>query len=468
MKNTVIQFGTDGWRSLIAEDYTFRNVRRLADALGRQLPPRSKIVVGYDHRFLSNRFAETTARVLTAAGHNVIVTPKATTSPALSFSVRHLRARAGVMITASHNPPLYNGFKVKSSKGSSADPEFTRQLESNISDEVPPLPPLPKKEGRSYSPDKDYLTFLKSKLNTSLLRKRPVSIVADGMHGYGGKLFQDLLDQLPLRGTVIRQDHDPLFGGVSPEPIEKYLAPLREAVLKSKAAIGLAVDGDGDRIGVIDEKGQYLPPHHVFPLLLLHLIENKKLRGKAVQTTSLGYISEHIAQKYGIPFEEVPVGFKYVVSVMEKERVVLGGEESGGYGVGLWAPERDGLLSSLLLIELMATRGQPLSKIVEQMQASYGRSNFIREDFPIKHTINSKKDWVASLTAKLPKKLVGKPIKEIRTIDGLKIILEDGSWVLLRPSGTEPLMRTYAEAPQLSQVKAMLAKIQEIAIMKLS
>jgi phosphomannomutase len=459
-----LAFGTDGWRALIAEDFTFANVRRVADALGQALPERSLIVVGYDHRFHSESFAKEAAAVLAAQKHRVTLHQHATTTPALSFSVRTLRAKAGVMITASHNPPLFNGFKVKLAPGCSADPAFTKQIEDTLKTDVPHAPlDFPRK---TVSIDKSYLAFLLSKLERKFWRKAKAKVVADGMHGYGGVLWESLFEKLNLKGEVIRSRRDPLFGGVAPEPIEKNLAPLREAVLRNKAAIGLAVDGDGDRLGAVDEKGVYLPPHHIFPLVLLHLIENRRLSGKVVQTVSLGYLSERICKKHGIELMEVPVGFKYVVDKMRQAKVMWGGEESGGYGVGLWAMERDGLLSALLLLEYALAKKQPLSVLRQKMEAEFGKSVFLRHDYPMRHAITDKKKWSDTLSAKMPAKLADTKVRELRVTDGVKIILEDDSWLLLRPSGTEPLMRTYAESPSPEKTKQLLHKAQEFASMK--
>ncbi|MGQ0644934.1 MAG: phosphoglucomutase/phosphomannomutase family protein [Elusimicrobiota bacterium] len=459
-----IVFGTDGWRSVIGDGFTFPNVRRVAEALGRVLLPKSHVVVGYDYRFHSENFARAAGAVLAAQKHKVTLLSGATTSPGLSFSVRSLKARAGVMITARHNPPLFNGFKVKAAAGCSADPEFTRQIQETIQADVPPPPEnFP---SRSYSPDDAYLKFLLSKLDRKLWGKSGLKVVADGMHGPGGKLWERLFAGLKVKGRVLRAARDPLFGGMAPEPVEANLAGLSQAVLADGAALGLAVDGDADRLGAVDEKGRYIPPHHVFPLLLLHLLETRKLSGKVVQAFSLGYVSERIAKKFGLELEIVPIGFKYVVQRMLKEKVLLGGEESGGYGVGMWAPERDGLLSGLLLLEMVLARGKPLSEIRADMEARFGVSVFLRQDFPLKAPPADKEKWAAALENKLPAKIAGEKVRESRRLDGLKVILEDDSWVLLRPSGTEPLLRTYAESPSLEKTKRLLAKAQEIATIR--
>jgi phosphomannomutase len=460
-----IVFGTDGWRAVIAREYTFGNVRRVSDALGRVLKKGAKVAVGYDHRFLSEEFARHAAATLASLGHHGVLTGAACSTPALSFTVRKLKADCGVMITASHNPALYNGFKVKLPPGCSADPEFTRRIEEKVDADVPPfqekLAPAP-----SYDPAKDYVAFLLSKLDRKFWRSPKIRLAADGMHGPGGTYWGLIFKALGLKGTVIRAGREPLFGGVAPEPVEKNLDALKKAVLENKAGLGLAVDGDADRLGAMDDKGEYLPPHQVFPLILTHLVKNRRMTGKVVQTVSLGYLSERIAKAHKLALIEVPVGFKHVADHIRKEKVLWGGEESGGYGAGLFQPERDGLLSGLLLMEYVLAEGKPLSVLREEMEKQYGASRFAREDYPMRLPVADKKRWADHLIKHLPAKLAGTPVKETRTLDGLKIILEDDSWLLLRPSGTEPLMRTYAESPDAQKTRQLLAKAQEMVNMK--
>ena len=460
-----ILFGTDGWRAVIARDFTFANVRRVAASLARAIKPRSQAVVGYDHRFLSEEFARHAAAVLAGAGHKVSLASAPLSTPALSFALRRAKADVGVMITASHNPPLYNGFKVKVPPGCSADPSFTRRLEELMDpDETPfdeKMAPAP-----SFDPAKDYVAFLLSKLDKKFWRSPKARVVADGMHGPGGRYWEMIFKAMNLKGSLIRTGRDPLFGGVSPEPVDRYLAALKKAVLETRASLGLAVDGDADRLGVVDDKGEYLPPHQVFPLLLLHLVKNRNMTGKVVQTVSLGYVSERIAKEYKLTLVEVPVGFKHVSDQILKGKVLLGGEESGGYGVGVFQPERDGLLSGLLLLEYVLAEGKPLSVLRQEMEAKYGASRFLREDYPMRTPIGDRKRWSDHLISHLPPKLAGSAVKETRAVDGLKILLEDHSWLLLRPSGTEPLMRTYAESPDLAKTQTLMTKAQEMVNMR--
>ncbi len=459
-----LKFGTDGWRGLIADDFTFENVRRVAHSLGKALPDQSHVVIGYDHRFLSADFAHEAGSVLAVQKHKITMLSHPVTSPEVSLALQKLRCAAGVMITASHNPPLYNGFKVKLPPGCSADAAFTRQLEGLIpsyaarASEVPAF--------RTYSPDNDYVAFLMSKLEKRYWRNGRFPLAADSMYGYGGKLLEKIFGKMGIKGIVIHAEKNPLFGGCSPEPIEKNLGPLKEAVVKGKAPLGIAVDGDGDRLGIVDEKGRYLTPHQVFPLILLHLLENRHLTGRVVQSVSLGYLSERIAKKFGLDLVFVPVGFKYVVEKMREGKVLLGGEESGGFGVGHWGFERDGLLSGLLLAELVLCKRKPLSVLCKEMEASFGQSVFMRQDCPVRSAVSNKKAWAEFLVTRLPKKIAGIKIRRCETLDGLKIILEDESWLLLRPSGTEPLMRIYAESPSQQTTAQLLNKAQDFSSIK--
>lgn len=455
-----IHFGTDGWRGRIATDFTFRNVRRVADALARALPARSRVAVGGDHRFMSEDFARVAAGTIAARGHRVTLADGPMTSPAMSFALKGLKAAAGVMITASHNPPTDNGFKIKVPPGRSAPPELTARVEALLEAEDP------RTEGSvvdRFSALDGYVDFVLARRDPSFWKSKRVPVVVDAMHGTAGPVWTRLMEALHLPGEVIRADRDPLFGGVPPEPVEKNLVPLVEAVGRRKAALGLAIDGDGDRLGVIDDTGAYLPPHTVFPLLLHHLVAHRRLKGAVVQAVSLGYLSERVARKCGLPFRVVPVGFKHVADEMAKQRVLLGGEESGGFGVGLWGPERDGILSGLLLAELVMAAGKPLSVLRKELYAAHGVSDFQRVDLPIRAPVADKNLWSEAVAKRVPEKVAGHAVSERTRIDGLKVIFDDGAWVLMRPSGTEPLMRTYAETPNPTRTTQLLHKAQEWA-----
>ncbi len=456
-----IKFGTDGWRGMIARDFTFENVRRAAQAIadyikdeqiknGRKKGPLSgPMVVGYDRRFQSDAFAREIAQVLEANHLNPALMAESLPTPAVSYLTRKLGG-VGVMVTASHNPPSYNGLKIKID-GRAALEDVTRGVESWVDRSTPVR--APEIKVKSYRDQ--YLGYLKGRVDTGKIKgklKRP--IVVDYMHGAASGLMADLLPSKHL--VEIRAKHDPLFGGVHPEPIEQYLGALSDAVKEHKAMIGLALDGDADRFGLVDENGRYLTPCQVFPMLCLYLIEHKKFHGKIVQSVSLGYMAERIAKDKGLPFEQLPVGFKHVAERLAQGDAVIAGEESGGYAWKGGIAERDGLLTALVFLEMCTTLGKTPSQIWKDVETRYGASVYKRIDYRIHRPIADKAVWTAKLIKKLPKKILNTPIKDLIQTDGLKIVLEDGHWLLMRPSGTEPLMRVYAESDKAERTQGLL------------
>ena len=459
-----IKFGTDGWRGVISDDFTFENVRIVAQAMADYLKqkPTPGVVIGYDNRFLADQYARIMGNVLASNGISVILSKDSVPTPALSYAVVNKQLTGGIMITASHNPPEFCGIKFKEPCGGSASEEVTREIEQNLY-KTAPLTDSPKSASREEDLISPYLEKLKSMADLDLLKNAGLRIIADPMYGVGDEILAKILQDTNCEVITIHNRKDPSFGGLHPEPIEPYLEELKKEVKKNKAALGVATDGDADRIGVVDEEGTYLPPHHVFPLLLLYFLREKKWQGKVVQTISLGYLSQRIAQKYSLPSEEVPVGFKYVVKIMLKEKVMLGGEESGGYGYQGYIPERDGQLSSLWFFEMLAKTKKNLSQLRKEMEKEFGKSCFKRIDYRIEGLkISSKKEFAEGLARKAPKELVGLPVKEVKTYDGIEYVLQDDSWLLLRPSGTEPILRTYAESASPQRTEELLKKAKEL------
>lgn len=456
-----IKFGTDGWRAVISDGFTFKNVKRVAQAacdIARKTSKSRLLLVGFDRRFFSDKFAETAARVAVANGFRVELSRDPISSPTLSSQVRQRKAALGFMITASHNPYYFNGFKLKGSHGGSVDDAIARGVEDRLdAGEIQQGDDAGKRVDFSAA----YLSALKKLVRLPNLNALKGPVIFDAMHGPGGALFEKFSNG---HGKIqfIRKDLDPFFGGVNPEPIEANLGALKQAVVEKRAAIGIAVDGDADRIGVVDDKGRYLPPQTVMPLILLHLIENKKLKGKVVQTVSMGYLPERIAKHFKLPFEVVPVGFKHVAKRMGEEKVLVGGEESGGYGIGLWSPERDGLLCGLLLLELLAVKKKPLSALVDDMYGRFGQSYFKRVDFTLSDDFE-RDPWLEHIKTIIPPTISGVPVKTVLTIDGIKVIMADDSWFLMRPSGTEPLLRTYSEASTEQLLDSFIAEAGKLA-----
>ncbi|MBI4375810.1 MAG: phosphoglucomutase/phosphomannomutase family protein [Elusimicrobia bacterium] len=450
MEKTVeIKFGTDGWRGVMARDFTFENVRRVAQAIADYVKdeksPKKKpfgaapIVIGYDRRFQSDAFAREIAKVLQGNRLNPVVLSEPLPTPAISFLTRKLKA-LGIMVTASHNPPTYNGIKIKWD-GRAVLEGITSGVEGWLDKSVPTR----SNEFKEKSYRDVYLQYLASRFNLSAIKsKLKRTVVVDYLYGAAAGLLEELVPSKHI--LPIHDRHDPLFGGLHPEPIEPYLKELMERVKSEKALIGIALDGDADRVGIVDETGRYFTPCQVFPIIINYLLEHKKIKGKIVQSVSMGYLSARIAKAHDIPFEEVPVGFKHVADQLASETAVIGGEESGGYAWKGGLPERDGLVTALLFLEMCTTLGKTPSQLWKAVESKHGKSVFKRVDFRLHKAFGDKVSFAAKITKKLPKKVLGTEIRETMAFDGLKVILTDDHWLLMRPSGTEPLLRVYAES----------------------
>jgi len=454
-----IKFGTDGWRGVMARDFTFENVRRVAQAIAdyvKNLEDKEKkklimgpIVVDYDRRFQSDAFAREIAKVLQGNQLEPILLSETLPTPAVSYLTRKFKG-LGVMVTASHNPPAYNGVKIKAD-GRAVLEDVTKAVEAAIDKNAPAR----SNDFKEKSCRDLYLQYLKSRVNVAKIKsklKKPV--VVDSMYGAAAGMLEELI---PSKHVVpIHGKRDPLFGGLHPEPIELYLKELMEEVKKQKAMIGIALDGDADRFGLVDDQGKYLTPCQVFPMIVEYMIEHKKLKGKIVQSVSMGYIAKRIAKARGLEFEELPVGFKHVAEALNNGSAAFAGEESGGYAWKGSLPERDGLLTALTFLEMCTTLNKTPSQLWKNVEQKYGKSVFKRIDYKLHRTIPDKTIFTTKLVKKLPKKILGTEIKELIQIDGLKIILDGDHWLLMRPSGTEPLMRVYAESDSEKRTDELL------------
>lgn len=466
-----IHFGTDGWRAVIADTFTFENVRivtqAVADTLRQQHPDGElEVVVGYDTRFLSDRFAMDVASVLAANGIIAWLTRTDAPTPAISYNVKARGAVAGIVITASHNPPRYNGFKLKGAFGGSASPQVCGAVEAQITanqkanrkpqvmdyDEA-----LRRDLIRRFDPSWTYYQHLTETLvDVDKISERELNIVADAMWGAGRGAFSAILARTRARVTDIRSVLNPGFGGIHPEPILRHLNDLVAAVQRVQADVGLATDGDADRIGAIDGAGNFIDPHTIFALTLRHLIENKGERGEIVKTVSTTLMIDRIAEAYGLTVHETPVGFNHIADLMTQRDVLIGGEESGGISVRGHIPEGDGILMGLLLLEVMSQSRASLREIVADLQAHYGPAHYARIDAHLARAL-PKKQVVQTLVDRAPASLAGETVARVDTLDGVKFYLADKSWLLIRPSGTEPVLRVYAEARSAEMVKAMLS-----------
>ncbi|MDI6870607.1 MAG: phosphoglucomutase/phosphomannomutase family protein [Bacillota bacterium] len=466
-----VRLGTEGWRGVIGDDFTLPNARAFARGVARWLWERDQagrgVVVGYDTRFLSDRVAVEVAGILTRAGIPVRLCSHPVPTPVLSFAVRDLGAAAGLMVTASHNPPEYNGIKVKGPHGGPLFGPELATLEAALARRRP-LPASPRLRPEPYDPDPAYLTHLGGLVPLPLLARAGFGIVIDPMHGAARNYLRRLLRPYGLRVRQIRSSADPRFGGVSPEPVAANLAPLKRAVRSCGAAVGLATDGDGDRLGVIDAGGRFVSPQLVYALLLDYLARERNLRGGVVKTVSTTGMIDRLADRYGLTLYQTPVGFKHISRLFMDGKAVIGGEESGGVGLSPHLPERDGLLAGLLLLEALVVRGQPLSALLEELEQVTGPHHYCRRDVRLPagqaRLASRALARLAATPEALPPSLAGRPVRGVETLDGLKLHFANGGWVLFRSSGTEPVIRLYAEAPSAGEVNRLLEAGEELLL----
>ncbi len=453
-----IKFGTDGWRGVIAWDFTFENVRRAAQALADYINENApsgedgkmpKIFVGYDRRFMSDLFAADIASIFRSNKIDVILSSCPISTPVaacLSLS----KFWMSIMVTASHNPANYNGIKIKLA-GGSASSRVTKEVEDFIDQNSVLFLYGQKAEQKDLSDV--YFKYVASHLNTKKLKAFKSKVVIDYMNGAAAGYLEKFLPEKQV--IALRAEHDPTFSAGQPEPVEKNLSVLKKTVAEKKAALGIAFDGDGDRVALVDEKGTYLTPCMIAAVLCDYLVKNKKLKGKVVQTVSMGYLLKRIARSHEMLFEEVGVGFKNVAERMNLDDVAFGVEESGGFAWKGNLPDRDGLTVALAFLEIMAATGKKASELCADVSQEYGASVYMRRDLPITKPVD-KAAMAEKLRKKLPKKINGRRIAETLTFDGLKIIFENDEWLLLRPSGTEPLLRIYAETATKKDTQALL------------
>ncbi|HZU05564.1 MAG TPA: phosphoglucomutase/phosphomannomutase family protein [Chloroflexota bacterium] len=463
-----IQFGTDGWRAIIAEDFTFENVRYCAQAVADYLHQEGRasagLVVGYDTRFASDRFAAAVAEVAAANDVPVYLCNRPEPTPVVSYAVLAQRAAGGVVITSSHNPAAYNGFKYKSEYAGSAAPEVIAVLEERIrvhqaAGQVPRLPlaeALKQERVQLIDARPPYLAHLRELVDLERLRASGLTLVHDAMFGAGMGYFAALLDGGRTRVINLRDVVNPNFPGLhAPEPIPANLAPLLDTVRQAGADLGIGTDGDADRIGLVDERGVFVNQLEVYALLLLYLLEVRGLRGPAVRSLTSTAMADRLGARYGIRVIETPVGFKYVGPRMVAEDAILGGEESGGYGFRGHIPERDAILAGLYLLDLRVQLQRPFSAIVRYLHEVAGPSYYDRHD--VSFPLEQRAAILARVQAAAPERIAGLRVTRIDDTEGRKFYLEDGSWLLIRFSGTEPLLRIYTEATRPELVDQLLA-----------
>ena len=461
---TDIRFGTDGWRGLIADDLTFTSVRLVARAIGRRVRAEggagAAVLVGHDTRFLSGEFAQAAAESLSAEGLSVALTTRFAPTPAFSYAVVQRNAFGALIITASHNPPQYNGVKFKASFGGSAPLAFTRAVEAEIvrlQSEPQSDIRYPKSGIATFDPVTPWLDRLEQFVEMGRIGGSGIRVVLDVMYGAGQGLLAARLRRV---GCVVEELHaelNPGFGGLHPEPIPKYMGALIARMREGGDGprVGFAFDGDSDRIAPVDETGRVITPHETLALLLRHLTENRGERGTVVRSLNIGRMADREASRLGLPVMVTPIGFKFIAESMQAHDALLGGEESGGFAVRGHIPERDPGLVALLLLECLAVTGRSLGGLVADLEREHGRHCYRRLDLLL-GSLAERDRVVAGLCAAPPSAILGIPVAEVTTLDGIRLDRADGSWVMLRASGTEPLLRIYAEAGSEDAVEALV------------
>jgi alpha-D-glucose phosphate-specific phosphoglucomutase len=470
-----IKFGTDGWRAVISENFTFNNLRLVSQAIADTIQEQNRsdpcAVIGFDTRFLSDRYAAEVARVMAANNITTWLARADTPTPVVSYAVVHKKATAGVMITASHNAPRYNGLKLKASYGGSANAELSGRveyyLERNLaSARGPNLMDLKQAIQADriikFDPSWAYYEHLSTLVDLDLISSAELLVVADGMYGAGRGVIGEMLARGRSKVHNIRHQMNPGFGGIHPEPIARHLGMLMSTIQAGHWDVGLATDGDADRIGAVDAQGNFVDPHRIFALVLRYILDKRGWRGRIVRTVSTTRMIDRIAQRYDLPLIEKPVGFSHIADEILVNDVVMGGEESGGMTIRGHIPEGDGILMALLLLEVMADSQAALHELVEDLLNDVGPAQYARTDLELTRPV-AKAAMVKMLIDVAPSAIEGVGIEDIQTMDGVKYYLEDGSWLLIRPSGTEPVLRVYAEAPGDDRVAALLRFGEEMA-----
>lgn len=465
-----IRFGTDGWRGVIAREFTFANLSIVAQAtmdyfIAQGLAD-AGLVIGYDRRFLSRRFAERVAEVAAGNGLRVHLSDRFTPTPAVSWAVHESGAGGGIMITASHNPPEYNGFKIKENFGGSARPSTTKVVEeivaANIATgrhvlEMPLAEALGCGQVRLFDAGTPYRRQLSRYVDLERIRAAGIPLAVDPMYGAGTGFIPELIP-----GAIeLHSEENPGFGGIPPEPTPEHLAELSALVRERNLRVGLALDGDADRIGAVDENGEFFSAHMIFTVILRHLLEQRGLRGAVAKTVSATRMVDLLCEKYGLELFETPIGFKHICELMLDHDILMGGEESGGLGVKGHIPERDGILLGLLLLEAMAVTGKGLRQLLNDTMDEIGHFYYRRIDLPIE--LEAKERLIAKLRSGGLRTIASRPVLRENFRDGFKYIFADGSWLLIRPSGTEPVLRLYSEAATPDVVEELLRAGREIA-----
>ena len=471
-----IKFGTDGWRAVISDEFTFANVRHVAQAIAETIRENARqdskplAVVGFDTRFLSDRYAVAVSEVLAANGLRVALAEADAPTPVISHAVLNLGAAGGVMITASHNPPRYNGIKLKAAFGGGASNAETRGVEARIAANTaagrePARLDIAEAVSlgliERFDPFPAYREHVLKLVSLDAVKRTKLRVVVDAMYGSGRRYLRDLLVEAGAEVLEIRGEMNPGFNGIHPEPIAKHLKPLIEMVQAGHYDLGLAVDGDADRTGAVGPTGRFIDPHAIMTLALRFLVDERKQRGDVVKTVSTTQMLNRLASRYGLRVHETPVGFNYIADLMLYNDVLIGGEESGGISIKGHIPEGDGVMMGLIVAEMVARYGKSPENLLADVMAEIGRFDYARNDFQVRPF--EKSALVSKLIDLAPDRLGGIPLASINTRDGVKYLMTDDSWLLIRPSGTEPVLRVYAEAHSPETVQTLLGEGRSLA-----
>ena len=455
----MIKFGTDGWRAIIAEDFTFENIKIVSQAIadylkGNKKTKSKRVVIGYDRRFLSKEFAQTVGCVLAANKIKVTLSDRDVPTPAVSFHCRNKKYDLGVMITASHNPARFNGLKIKTPEGGSADKSLTNKVESLLGRCKPKYIDIALAKNKNLLVLKDltadYMDFLRKFINIKRIKKLKLRVLVDVMYGSGDDFVERVLGRSKIKIDYLHNEINPSFGGIRPEPIVSSLGELIAKMKKGKYDLGIVLDGDADRIAMVDGKGNYINAQVILPLLAIHMVKNRKVKGGIAKTVVGSNAIDRVALSLGVACYETPVGFKYISNLFEDNLVCIGGEEAGGIGFKGYIPERDGSAAFLLLLEMIAGEGKKFNTLLANFYKKYGRYYYSRTAIPVKSIGKSLSDM------KLPTSLYGKKIERINTLDGVKLIAKN-CWLMFRKSGTEPIVRVYAESKSRKEAKRLIA-----------
>ena len=471
---SAIKFGTSGWRGLIARDFTFANVRLAAqgialylqDELAREGSPiagrQPVVIIGHDTRFLGREFSLAVAEVLANAGLTPLLCERDAPTPVISYTIRDRKAIGGINMTASHNPAEWQGLKFSTSNGAPATPEVTKQIEAKVADLLSQNWSIQSAvvgtfQCKTIDPRPAYFKQIKKLIDFRAIKRAKLKLAIELMYGTGRGYLDTLLEEAGARVTVFHNEINPLFGGHHPEPNAEGMAEVSKLVRSGKAKLGLGLDGDADRFGIVDQDGTWLTPNQILALALYHLKKNRQWTGAVVRTVPTSHQVDAVAELLGVKVHETPVGFKYIGALMESEPIIVGGEESGGLSVKGHVPEKDGILACLLMAELVATEKKSLGKILKELEKKTGAFHTDRLNVKVR----DKEALLAKLGGGLTS--IGSfPVEKFINIDGYKFLLPKGEWVAFRASGTEPLIRCYIEAKTASQLKRLRAECEKL------